>query len=50
MKEKILTLFQDWLFEECTDTVHTSDQHSEAQTDEEYQRMFLEFTKEVLEE
>lgn len=50
LKEQVDILFQSWLLEECEDTIHTSDQHIEAQTDEEYQLMFLKFIKEAVEE
>jgi predicted nuclease of predicted toxin-antitoxin system len=48
LDEQVNVLFQSWLFEECSDTIHTSEQHSEATQDEEYQIMFLKFIKESI--
>jgi predicted nuclease of predicted toxin-antitoxin system len=48
LDEQVNVLFESWLFEECNDTIHTSEDHYEASHDEEYQIMFLKFVKESL--
>lgn len=48
LNEQVNVLFQSWLFEECEDTIHTSEEHSKASEDEEYQIMFLKFVKESI--
>mgnify|MGYP003148590086 CR=1 FL=1 len=48
LDEQVNVLFQSWLHDECEDTIHTSEQHSEASEDEEYQIMFLKFVKESI--
>jgi len=48
LKEQVNVLFQSWLYENCNDSLHTNEDFSNAEQDEDFQIEFLKFVEKNL--